>query len=86
MSHFLLPESVSCEWTLTPPISWSDSTSRHTPKLHALVYEITPPTTAIIDYATGLEKLSANGYLFNHIAITPQVSKNCQLTDIFSVI
>ena len=29
-------------------------------KLQALVYDILPPTTAITDYATCLEKLSAN--------------------------
>ena len=35
------------------------------PKLHILVYDILPPTTAIVDYATGLEKLSANEQLFS---------------------
>ena len=34
-------------------------------KLHALVYNIHPSTTAIVDYATGLEKLSANGHFYN---------------------
>ena len=34
------------------------------PKLQALVYDIFPPTTAVIDYAIGLEKLSANGQFF----------------------
>ena len=29
-------------------------------KLQALVYDILPPTIAIVDYAIGLEKLSAN--------------------------
>jgi len=29
-------------------------------KLQALVYDILPSTTAIVDYAIGLEKLSAN--------------------------
>ena len=33
-------------------------------ELQALVYDILPPTTAIIDYAIGLEKPSANGQLF----------------------
>ena len=28
------------------------------------VYNLLPPTTAIIDYAIGLEKLSANGQVF----------------------
>ena len=34
------------------------------PKLQILVYDIVPPTTAIADYAIGLEKPSANGQLF----------------------
>ena len=29
-------------------------------KLQAVVYDILPPTTPVIDYAIGLEKLSAN--------------------------
>ena len=29
-------------------------------KLQGLVYHILPPTTAIVDYAIGLENLSAN--------------------------
>ena len=32
------------------------------PKLQALVYDILPSTTVIVDYAIGLEKLSANGH------------------------
>ena len=32
-------------------------------KLQAVVYDI-PPTTAVLDYAIGLEKLSANGLFF----------------------
>ena len=34
-------------------------------KLQALVYHILPPTTAIIDYAIGLGKLSANEQFFD---------------------
>ena len=34
-------------------------------KLRALVYDILPPTTVIVDYAIGLEKLSANEQLFD---------------------
>ena len=34
-------------------------------KPQALVYNITPPTTAIADYAIGLEKLSANEQFFD---------------------
>ena len=34
--------------------------------LKALVYDILdPPTAAIVDYATGFEKLSANGQFFD---------------------
>ena len=33
-------------------------------KLQALVYDILPPTTAMVDYAIGLEKLSANEQFF----------------------
>ena len=33
-------------------------------KLQALVYDILPPSTAILDYAIGLEKLSANQHIF----------------------
>ena len=33
-------------------------------KLQALVYDILPPATAIVDYAIGLEKLSANEQFF----------------------
>ena len=36
---------------------------KHTGKLRALVCDILPPTTAIISYATSLQKLSANGQL-----------------------
>ena len=34
-------------------------------KLQAGVHDILPPTTAIVDYATGLEKLSANEQFFD---------------------
>ena len=36
----------------------------HKAKLQALIYDILPSTTAITDYATGLEELSANGQFF----------------------
>ena len=42
-------------------IPWAHSTGA---KFQALVYDIRPPTTAITDYAIGLEKLSANGQFF----------------------
>ena len=38
---------------------------RTSSKLQALVYDILPPTTAIVDYAIGLEKLSANEQFFD---------------------
>ena len=34
-------------------------------KLQALVYDILPPTTAIVDYGMGLEKLSADEQFFD---------------------
>ena len=34
-------------------------------RLQALIYDIHPPTTAIADYAIGLEKQSANGHFYN---------------------
>ena len=34
-------------------------------KLQALPYNILPPTTALVDYAVGLEKLSANEQFFD---------------------
>ena len=34
-------------------------------KLPELVYDILPPTTVTVDYATGLETLSANERFFN---------------------
>ena len=34
-------------------------------KLQARVYDMLPPTTIIVDYATGLEKLSANEQFFD---------------------
>ena len=44
----------------------SGSTDIHRCKLHALVYDILPPTTAIVNYAIGLaDKLSANEQFFD---------------------
>ena len=34
-------------------------------KLQVLVYSVLPPTTAIVDYAIGLGKLSANEQFFD---------------------
>ena len=39
-------------------------------KLQALVCDILPPTTAILDYAVGFKNLSANGQLFVGAQIT----------------
>ena len=43
-------------------------------KLQALVYNILPSTTAIVDYAIGLKKLSANEQFFDD-AQTAQTAK-----------
>ena len=43
-------------------------------KLQTLVYDILPPTTAIVDYTVGLKKLSTDSFL-----------KSCWLTDSFSL-
>ena len=42
--------------------------------LQALVYDILPPTTATIDYAIGLEKMSANGQFFIGVQIAVSLS------------
>ena len=39
----------------------SEKRKNKIPKLQALVYDILPPTSATVDYAIGLEKLSSNG-------------------------
>ena len=49
-----------------------DSASER-PKLQALVYDILPLTTPIIDYAIGLEKLLANGKFFVGAQITDRI-------------
>ena len=52
----ILPDPVLHLVTTTPP---------HTNlKLHAVSYDTLPPSTEIMDYAIGLEKLSANGQFF----------------------
>ena len=48
---------------------WVYSASSKQRKLQALVYSIHSSTTAIVDYATGLEKLSANGHFYNLTAV-----------------
>ena len=47
-------------------------------KLQALVYGILPPTTAIADYAIGLDKLSANEQFFDDA----QMAKSFKTTQI----
>ena len=42
-----------------------DATHTLAHQLLALLYDSLPPTTAIVDYAKGLEKLSANEQLFD---------------------
>ena len=44
--------------------SFDEPSNGITPKLRALVYDSLPPTSAILDYAIGLEKLSANEQFF----------------------
>ena len=39
-------------------------------KLQALVYDFLPPTTAIVDYTIGTQKLSANKQLFGDTQMT----------------
>ena len=50
-------------------------------KLQALVYDILPPTTAIADYAIGLEKLSANEQFIDDAQMAVSLQ---QKTDIIS--
>ena len=45
-------------------------------KLQTLVYDILLPTTSIVDYAIGLEKLSANEQFFDDVK---NGSDNCKL-------
>ena len=46
-------------------------------RLQALVYGILPPTTAVIDFTTGLEQLSANGQLFIGVQMAVSLSQVC---------
>ena len=47
-------------------------------KLQALVY-ILPPTTAIVNYTVGLEKLSANGQFFVGAQIAVRFQQTIQI-------
>ena len=48
-------------------------------KLQALIYDSLPPTTAIIDYAIGLEKLSANGQFFDVAQMAISLEQTTQI-------
>ena len=49
------------------------------PKLQALVYDILPPTTAIVDYAIGLEKLSVNEQFFDDVQTAVSCNRQFKL-------
>ena len=51
-------------------------------KLQALVYDSLPPTTAIVDYAIGLEKLLANSF-FNATQTTVSLYRQLRLYQMF---
>ena len=48
-------------------------------KLQSLVYDILPPTTAIADYAIGLEKLSANEQCFDDAQTALSLQQTTQI-------
>ena len=48
-------------------------------KLQALVYGILPPTTAIIDQAIGLEKLSADEQFFVGVQMAVSLLQTTQI-------
>ena len=55
-------------------------------KLQALVYDILPPTTAIVDYAIALEKLSANEQFFDDAQTAIRFSLTTQIiSDVSSI-
>ena len=56
MKSLLVALELTLEMKIPPPLLGSSPR----PKLQALVYGILPPTIAIVDYAIGLKKLSAN--------------------------
>ena len=47
--------------------SFDEPSNGITPKLRALVYDSLSPPTVIVDYAIGLEKLSANEPFFDDV-------------------
>ena len=52
-------------------------------KLQALAYDILPPTTATIDYAIGLEKLSANEQFFDDAQTAKVCNRQLKLYQMF---
>ena len=46
-------------------VYWEGSTAISPPKLQTQIYDIVPPTTAMADYAIGLQKLSVNEQFFD---------------------
>ena len=50
---------------MQPLVCWAWERGDDILKLQALVYDNLPPTTAIVDYAIGFEKLSANEQSFD---------------------
>ena len=55
---------IICRSTLNQPAVHYAPQVRGQDKLQALVYNILHPTTDVVDYAIGLEKLSANRQFF----------------------
>ena len=65
-SIVLLPAVGDCECVPSAALAQLELLLNHHPTLQALVYSILPSTAAIVDYAIGLKKLSANEQLFDH--------------------
>ena len=55
-----------CSWPKEKREKWWTEWGKGECKLQALVYDVLPPATVIVDYAIGLEKLSANEQFFDH--------------------
>ena len=75
------PPSPALLFPNSPPYSYASAPSHRSEvrrvgdidlelKFQALVYGILPPTTAIVHYAIGLEKLSANEQFFGDAQTT----------------
>ena len=56
------PYFANCEYSRS--VTSAANPTRHRPKLQALVYDILPSTTAVLSYAIGSRKLSANEQFF----------------------